>query len=589
MSTGQRPEPDLAWVHRELRRPGVTLELLHVEYLAAHPTGYRYAAFCGRYRAWRARQRLSMRQVHVAGEKAFVDYAGQRPALVDVTTGEVVPVELFVAVLGASNYTYAEATRTQQSADWIASHTHAVAYFGGVPAVWIPDQLRTGVTAPCRYEPGVQRTYADWAAHYGTIVIPARPAKPRDKAKVEVAVQVAERWILARLRHETFFSLDALNARIRELLAALNARPMKSYGGVSRRDLFERYDRPALQPLPAEPFVYGDWLRARVNIDYHVEVDHHYYSVPHALIHAVLDVRLAAQTVEIFQGGTRVWLHARSLQRGRHTTVPAHMPKAHRRAPGVDALAAAAAGARPSARRPRPWSSRSSRAARIPSRAIAPASGCCAWPSATARRGSRPPAIAPARRAPARIAMSTPSSSTASIASLARRSPRRRACPCTTTTCAAPRTTRTETPHDHDDPRPPPRLAPRRHGRRLSRATARPGRAAASASTSASACSSMPSTSFATIARSRAALKEAQLRVPQACLEDLDYRAAPRPRSQRRPPARDLSLGRRAPQRPDHRRHRRRQDVPRLRARRSRPAGRATARSIAACRGSLRS
>ncbi|MGV3517687.1 IS21 family transposase [Luteitalea sp.] len=328
--TDPRPEPDLAWIHRELRRPGVTLELLHVEYLAAHPTGYRYAAFCGRYRAWRARQRLSMRQVHVAGEKAFVDYAGQRPALVDLTTGEVVPVELFVAVLGASNYTFAEATATQQSADWIASHTRAAAYFGGVPAVWIPDQLRTGVTTPCRYEPGVQRTYADWAAHYGTLVIPARPATPRDKAKVEVAVQVAERWILARLRHETFFSLHALNARIQELLTALNARPMKSYGGVSRRDLFERYDRPALQPLPAEPFVYGDWLRARVNIDYHVEVDHHYYSVPHGLIHAVLDVRLTAQAVEIFQGGTRVWLHARSWQRGRHTTVPAHMPHAHR-------------------------------------------------------------------------------------------------------------------------------------------------------------------------------------------------------------------------------------------------------------------
>ena len=326
---GERPEPDLAWIHRELRRPGVTLELLHVEYLTAQPTGYRYAAFCGRYRAWRARQRLSMRQVHVAGEKAFVDYAGQRPAIVDVTTGEVVAVELFVAVLGASNYTFAEATRTQQSADWIASHTHAVAHFGGVPAVWVPDQLRTGVTVPCRYEPGVQRTYADWAAHYHTVVIPARPAKPRDKAKVEVAVQVAERWILARLRHETFFSLGALNARIQELLAALNARPMKGYGGLSRGDLVERYDRPALQPVPAEPFVYGDWLRARVNIDYHVEVDHHYYSVPYALIHAALDIRLTAQTVEIFQGGARVWLHARSHQHGRHTTVPAHMPKAH--------------------------------------------------------------------------------------------------------------------------------------------------------------------------------------------------------------------------------------------------------------------
>jgi transposase len=176
----------------------------------------------------------------------------------------------------------------------------------------------------------VQRTYADWAAHYHTVVIPARPAKPKDKAKVEVAVQVAERWILARLRHETFFSLDALNARIRELLTALNARPMKTYGGASRQDLFERFDRPALQPLPADRFIYADWLRARVNIDYHLEVDHHYYSVPHPLIHARLDIRLTATTVEVFQRGTRVGLHARSFVAGRHTTVPEHMPKAHR-------------------------------------------------------------------------------------------------------------------------------------------------------------------------------------------------------------------------------------------------------------------
>jgi transposase len=263
---GARPEPDLPGIHQELRRPGVTLELLHVEYLAAHPTGYRYSAFCDRYRAWRARQRLSMRQVHKAGEKAFVDYAGLTPTIVDGATGEVIAVELFVAVLGASNFTFAEATRTQQSVDWITSHVHAVEYFGGVPAVWVPDQLRTGVTVPCRYEPGVQRTYAEWAQHYHTVVIPARPAKPRDKAKVEVAVQVAERWILARLRHETFFSLAALNARIAELLTALNLRPMKGYGGRTRRDLFEQFDRPALQALPAERFVHAAWLQARVNI-----------------------------------------------------------------------------------------------------------------------------------------------------------------------------------------------------------------------------------------------------------------------------------------------------------------------------------
>ena len=328
--TVARPEPDRVWMHTELRRPGVTLELLHLEYLAVHPDGYRYSAFCGRYRRWLAQQRRSMRQVHTAGEKTFVDYAGQRPSLVDPATGAVVPVELFVAVLGASNYTYAEATTTQRSGDFIQSHTRAVEFFGGVSAVIVPDQLRTGVTDPCRYEPTIQRTYEDWARHYGTAIVPARPAKPRDKAKVEVAVQVAERWILARLRHETFFTLGALNARIAALLTDLNLRPMKGYGGETRRALFERFDRPALQPLPLDRYDHAEWRQARVNIDYHVEVDRHYYSVPHALVHTTVEIRLTATTVDVLQRGVRVWLHVRSFVAGRHTTIPAHMPHAHR-------------------------------------------------------------------------------------------------------------------------------------------------------------------------------------------------------------------------------------------------------------------
>jgi len=328
----QRPMPEGSWIHTELRRHGVTLELLHLEYLEKHPDGYRYSAFCEHYRKWVGRQRLSMRQVHKAGEKTFVDYSGKRPHLIDPKTGEVIPVELFVAVLGASNYTFAEATLTQQSYDFIASHTRAVEYFGGISDLVIPDQLRSAVTVPCRYEPGVQRTYEEWARHYGTAILPARQRKPRDKAKVEVGVQVAQRWILARLRNETFFSLEALNERIAELLEDLNRRPMKTYGGLSRRDLFERLDRPALKPLPDERFVYGDWLHARVNIDYHVEVDHHYYSVPHScsLMHEQVDIRLTATTVEVIHRNERVWLHRRSYQPGRHTTVPEHMPKAHR-------------------------------------------------------------------------------------------------------------------------------------------------------------------------------------------------------------------------------------------------------------------
>ena len=324
----QRPAPDGAWIHAERRNPGVTLELLHLEYLERHPDGYRYTRFCDLYRRWLKRRDLSMRQVHRAGDKCFVDYAGQRPRLIDPTTGEVVEVELFVAGLGASNYTYAEATRTQQVPDWIASHARAFAFFGGVTSAVVCDQLKSGVVLACRYEPGLQRTYEEFAEHYGTAILPARPARPRDKAKIEVAVQIAERWILARLRHETFFSLGALNARIAELLADLNARRMRLYG-ASRRELFERLDQPALRPLPAEPFVYGEWIKARVNIDYHVEVHHHYYSVPYDLAHEVVEIRVSATTVEALHRGQRVAAHPRDDTRGRHTTNPAHMPKAH--------------------------------------------------------------------------------------------------------------------------------------------------------------------------------------------------------------------------------------------------------------------
>ena len=264
--------PDCAHLHAERHKPGVTLELLHLEYLEQHPDGYRYTQFCELYRQWLHRRGRSMRQVHHAGDKCFVDYAGQKPRLIEAATGEVTEVELFVAVLGASNYTYAEATRTQQIPDWLASHQRAFEFFGGVTTAVVCDQLKSGVTLACRYEPGLQRTYEEFAQHYGTVILPARPAHPRDKPKIEVAVQIVERWILARLRHETFFSLAALNARIAELLEDLNARPMRLYR-ASRHELFERLDQPALRPLPAEPFVYGEWkINARVNIDYHVEL-----------------------------------------------------------------------------------------------------------------------------------------------------------------------------------------------------------------------------------------------------------------------------------------------------------------------------
>ena len=326
----ERPLPDCAYLHAERRRPGVTLELLHLEYLEKHPEGYQYTQFCEIYRQWLSRRGLSMRQVHRAGEKLFVDYSGKRPHYFDAATAERIECELFVAVLGASNFTFAEATRSQRGIDFIGSHVRALAFIGGVPEAIVPDQLKSGVTTACRYEPGIQRTYEEMALHYGTTVLPARPLSPRDKAKVEVAVQIAQRWILARLRNETFFSLAALNVRIAELLEDLNERTMRIYG-TSRRALFERLDRPALRPLPSERFVFADWKRCRVNIDYHVEVDHHYYSAPQALIHQELEARYSQMTVELFHHGQRVASHRRSYERGRHSTTTEHMPKAHQK------------------------------------------------------------------------------------------------------------------------------------------------------------------------------------------------------------------------------------------------------------------
>lgn len=331
-ASSARPEPDPIWIHTEFKRAGVTLELLHLEYLAEHEgqNPYQYTAFCNRYRKWLKARGLSMRQNHRAGEKVFVDFSGKKPQVFDPLTGRHEEVELFVAVLGASSFTYAEAVTDQTIASWIGAHVRAFKYFEGTPKVSVPDQLKAAVVVPCRYKPTVQRHYAELGRHYGMAIVPARPRKPKDKAKAERGVQVVQRWILARLRNEKFFSLTALNERIRELLDDVNSRPMKRYGGLSRRDLFERIEGPALRPLPAEPFVYAQWSRAKVHADYHIQVDEHYYSVPYTLVGEHVEYRLTASTVEAFHKGHRVASHARSRERFRHTTDPAHMPADHR-------------------------------------------------------------------------------------------------------------------------------------------------------------------------------------------------------------------------------------------------------------------
>jgi len=332
VASEQRPMPDWAAVHRELRRPNVTLALLWEEYRdgAGGQDGFGYSWFCLLYREWVGRLKPTLRQVHTAGERVFVDFAGHTMEVIDGVTGEVCQAQVFVAVLGASSYTFAQATWTQSLPDWIAAHVAMLAFFAGTPRQIVSDNLRAGITRACFYEPQVNRTYADFATHYGTAIIPARPYKPRDKAKVEVGVQVVQRWILARLRNRRFFSLAELNQAIGELIAQLNARPMRGWG-TTRRALYEQVDRPALRELPPTAYEYAEWKRCRVNLDYHVEIDKHFYSVPFRLLRAEVDARITANTVELFHHGKLVATHQRSQRPYRPTTVADHMPSSHRR------------------------------------------------------------------------------------------------------------------------------------------------------------------------------------------------------------------------------------------------------------------
>lgn len=325
------PQPDFAMMKKELTKKGVTLQLLWFEYRDLHPDGYGYSQFCQRYRDWRRHRDVVMRLDHKAGEKLFVDFPGLTIPIYDPVTLELnFKAELFVAVLGASSYLYAEALASQELIHWVNAHANAFGFFGGVPEVVVSDNLRSGVTRAHRYEPDLNATYQELAEHYGCVVIPARPYKPRDKAKVEAGVQLAERWIIAVLRHRRFTSLAALNDAVAQLVTRLNDKPFKRLEG-SRSSLFAELDAPALRALPATPYAFAIWKSAKVNIDYHVEVDRHYYSVPYQLAGLVVEVRLSATTVEVFSKNQRVATHPRSYHKGRHVTEAAHMPDAHRR------------------------------------------------------------------------------------------------------------------------------------------------------------------------------------------------------------------------------------------------------------------
>jgi transposase len=331
----RQTEPDWAQIHRELKRKHVTLSILWDEYIEEQPAGYRYSRFCELYRGWEARLPVTMRQIHAGGDKLFVDYAGDTvPVIVDRLTGEIRAAQIFVAVMGASNFTHAEASWTQGLGDWIGAHTRALAAIGGVPNLLVPDNTKVAIIKACLYEPQVNRSYAEMAAHYGCAVLPARPRRPRDKAKVEACVLIIERWLLGRLRHRRFYSLAELNAVITDLVMRLNEQRVLRRLGRTRRYLLEELDRPNLKSLPIEPYVLSEWRLRRVGIDYHVELDKHFYSVPYRFARAEVEARLTARMIEIFVKGERVAVHLRSSGNGRHTTVPEHMPSSHRRYAG---------------------------------------------------------------------------------------------------------------------------------------------------------------------------------------------------------------------------------------------------------------
>lgn len=323
--------PDFQEVHKELQsKKHVTLNLLWQEYKEQHPEGYQYSWFCHSYRDWTAHLDVVMRHEHRAGEKLFVDYAGQTIGIVDSDTGEIHKAQIFVAVMGASNYTYAEATSSQKIEDWIGSHVRMFAYFGGVPVAVVPDNLKSGVSKTCRYEPDINPTYNDLARHYQTVVLPARVRKPRDKAKAEAGVLLVERWILARLRKHTFFTLADLNREIKKLLQYLNNRAFKKLPG-NRQSWFDEIDKPALKQLPQSPYELAYWKKATVHLDYHVEVEGYYYSVPHTLVKKKLDIRYTEKTVECFYKSNRIASHLRDAAHDRHITLKEHMPLNHQK------------------------------------------------------------------------------------------------------------------------------------------------------------------------------------------------------------------------------------------------------------------
>lgn len=326
------PSIDFKTIYEELKRKGVTLQLLWEEYIEQH-SGKKclsYSHFCRRYKHWLKKQSPVMRHIHRAGEKMLVDYSGKKmPIIIDDRTGEVRYAEIFVAVLGCSGYTYVEATWTQKLRDWIESHVNAFTFFGGVTTLIIADNLKSASSKACRYDPEVNKTFMEFSKYYGSAVLLTRPVKPRDKAKVESHILIVQRWILAALRNEKFYNLNHLNYRIKELLKIFNEKPFKKLEGT-RRSWYLQYDKPHLKPLPEKRYEYVEYKKVKVNIDYHVEVEHHFYSVPYKYIGFYLMAHNNLKTIALYLQGERVAVHPYSTRKGGFTTLSSHMPRHHK-------------------------------------------------------------------------------------------------------------------------------------------------------------------------------------------------------------------------------------------------------------------
>jgi transposase len=323
------PLPDWNLVHKELSKKHVTLSLVWQEYKSEHPNGCSYPHFCSFYREWKGKLNVSLRQNHKAGEKVFVDYCGSTIPVIDRGTGEVLQAQIFVGVLGASSYTYAEATYTQSKKDWIMSHRRMLEFYGGVPQIIVPDNLKSAVKKPDRYESEINDSYREFSQYYGTCIIPARVRKPKDKAKAEAGVLLVSRWIIAALRNKTFYSLNELNAEIKKLLITVNTKKMRHFK-KSRIELFKELDSSSLGRLRSVPYQYAEWKKARVNIDYHVTYDDHFYSAPYQLVKRQVDIRATDTSIEIYYRGKRVSSHLRSLRKGGYTTSDSHRPESHK-------------------------------------------------------------------------------------------------------------------------------------------------------------------------------------------------------------------------------------------------------------------